>query len=113
MRKSPEALDDVVMALRVVEKALVVLAPGRHDLGAQAMETFDRQPLQGGILRVLQRQVEERARGGYESAIEAARDAIDGEALRRVVLRERADRAAVDVAGELVEQDDQRKAAAR
>src|SRR5688500_17927137 len=80
MRKSPEALDDVVVALRVVEEALVVLAPGPRDHGAQATETFDRQPLQRGILRVLQRQVEERPRGGYETAIEVALDAIDGKA---------------------------------
>ena len=62
---------------------------------------------------MLQRQVEERARGRYEAAVEAALDSIGDEALCHRVLRERRRRAAVDVARELVEHDDEGEAAAR
>jgi len=113
MREPAEAGDDVVVALGVVEKTLVILAPRGRDCAAEAPEGFDRQALQRDVLGVLERQVEERAGGRDEAAVERRGDAVGGETLRRRVLREGRAAIPVNVARELIEHDDEREPAAR
>ena len=113
MGKPAEPRNDVPVLARIVR----VVGQGRPQrgwrTGRQLFEAAHAFFLQRQVLGVLQRQVEERSRGWNEVAVEAASYALGGEPLRGRVLSEGGGGAAMDVARELVEQDDQREAATR
>ena len=112
MGEPAEALDDIAVVPGVVRESDVFLAPGRRDLGRKPLERARAEPLELEILGMLERQVKERALRGNQRAIRALLDAGIGKTLRRRVLREGGCGAAVDVARELVEDDNERDPAA-
>src|SRR5690606_5126641 len=74
---------------------------------------LDRAGLQLPVLGVLQRQVEETAFDGAQRLVVAEREPLDDQGLGLRILREGLGPSAVDVAGKLIEEEEQRHAAAR
>ena len=107
MRKTPEAFDDVAVPLRVVEKALVVLAPRFRYRRDKLLVTPDGLCLQRAVLRMLERQIEECPLHGRELQVDAAVDAGQRKLLRGRILGKGPRCPAMNMARELVEQNDQ------
>ena len=80
---------------------------------AQRLEQADRLVLVGEVLRMLERQIDEHALDRSKRLVEAAGDQRRARFPRLGIGGERLGRAAMQVAGELVQQDDQRQRAAR
>ena len=96
--------------LRDGEKSF--LECGRDGLGKPRIE-LDGLGLHLARLGVLERHIEERALDRRESTVLLLHRTLDAQLERRPVLFERLCRTAIDVAAELVEQQDERQAAAR
>src|SRR5690606_3854317 len=110
--KAPEASDDVAVLAGVVEHALRQRPPGRLALLQQPLVLLHRDVLQVRILGMLQGQVEKPALHRAQHLVQVLLDAVQAQPLRRGILGEGLRPAAVDVAGELIQQDDQGQAAA-
>lgn len=103
MRKAPEAGDDVAVTNGVIERDRIPERAEQGDGAVLILATFG----------MLERKVKERSLDRPKRMVEASveRPPRDGERLR--VARESASSAAVDVARKLIENDDERKRAAR
>src|SRR5262249_48595978 len=109
--EAAEALDDLLVAEHVFHLLEGGFAGGAAMLLGPAPEQRDRARLIPGLLAMLQRQVEEEAAIEWRAPVEAALDGGVGGSARPTIAGVGAQRAAMDVAGELVEHQHQRQRA--
>jgi hypothetical protein len=109
VRKPPEALNDLLVAQHVFHLLEGALAGAAAMLLGPAPEQGDGAGLVLGILGMFERQVEEEAAVERGASIEAALDRGVGGGARPGVAGKGAQRAAMDVARELVEQQHERQ----
>ena len=107
--EAPEAFDDVAMCAGVGEVAFEGLAQWLWDRVTQGLEQLHAACLQGAVLGMLKRQIEEGPLDRTQLPIQAALDAVEGPGARPRIGFERGGRVAVNVATELVHQDDPRQ----
>jgi hypothetical protein len=113
VREAAEALHDLAVARGEAHEPLEERAVGRRHLGGERGEERHAAPLVLQPLAVLERQVQEHALDRPQRAVRALRERAQAPAERERVGRERVRRVAERVAGELVEQHDQREQPAR
>src|SRR5688572_16284505 len=97
VRKTSEPLDDVE----------VQLGPGRHLVEAHGLSEAHRPPLRIEVLRMFEGHDEPGREGRRHSLMKAPRDRLSRQGERPSVAREHERAAAMDVARELIEQDDE------
>jgi hypothetical protein len=107
VRETPEALYHGAVPPREVEEILVVLAPRLSHGCREALVALDRARLQRPVLRMLERQIEERALRGRKLQVNTLVNPGHRKLLRGRVLGEGLWRSAMNMARELVEQNDQ------
>jgi hypothetical protein len=118
VREPTEARDDVAMAHREVDEAHEAIAAGRldvrlgGDIGCELPHQREALLLVIELLAVLERHVEEQSLDRCELAVVPAREAVERQASRLLIRLVGPRIAAMDVAAELVEHDDERDAAA-
>src|SRR6185312_11195828 len=104
MWKAPEPRDDVVVTPRVIA------APGHSRIPCQRLEQGDALLLVGEVLAVLEGEIEELAPYRGQRAVEAMRQRGAGGVAGHRVGREGLGPAAIEIARQLVEKQDQREA---
>ena len=109
MREAPEALDDVTVRAGVGKVAFEGLTQRLRHRVTQGLEQLHAACLQGAVLGMFERQIEEGPLDRPQLPVQAAFDAVHRPGARQRVGGERGGRIAVDVATELVHQDDPRQ----
>lgn len=107
MGKPAEALDDVAVALGVVDEEVERRPPRRWHLVGEAADGLHRLILVGDTLRMLQRHVEEEPVDRSQLTVIAAGESLEHGPARHGIGGEGADGPTPDVARHLVEQQNQ------
>ncbi len=108
-----EAIDDLLVALGVAEEGVVAVLDGRGGGGGEALVEFDAAGLELAILGVLEGEIEEAPLDGTESLVVAEFEALEDDLLGLRILSPGLGLAPMDVAGELIEEEDEGHAGLR